>query len=218
MRMSRPVVYVLDDEADIVDLVEVFLKDQDVEVRKFTRPEDFLTDFDGTPEGCLIMDIQMPGLNGVQVLERIRGWLPVFPVVFISAHANVPITVTVMQHGAFDLIQKPFDREEIVKRTRRALEWSKDIRVKFKDSAETWSGMQSLTQREREIMDLLLAGMSSREIAAKLDISRFTVDHHRAHIMDKLKSPSLSGLTSAVARAKTIFESGSSIVRLGETP
>jgi len=216
--MSRPVVYVLDDEADIVDLVEVFLKDQDVEVRKFTRPEDFLTDFDGTPEGCLIMDIQMPGLNGVQVLERIRGWLPVFPVVFISAHANVPITVTVMQHGAFDLIQKPFDREEIVKRTRRALEWSKDIRVKFKDSAETWSGMQSLTQREREIMDLLLAGMSSREIAAKLDISRFTVDHHRAHIMDKLKSPSLSGLTSAVARAKTIFESGSSIVRLGETP
>ena len=216
--MTRPIVYVLDDEVDMVDLVDVFLKDQNVELRKFTRPDDFLAEFDGTPEGCLVMDIQMPGLNGVQVLERISGWLPVFPVVFISGHANVPIAVTLMQQGAFDLIQKPFDREELITKTRRALDWSKDIRVKYKESAEVWSGMQTLTQRECEVMDLLLAGMSSREIAGKLDISRFTVDHHRAHILDKLKSPSLSGLTSVVSRAKSIFESGNNLVRLGETP
>jgi FixJ family two-component response regulator len=211
----KPTVYILDDEADIVELISIFLADRDILLKKFTKGEPFLEQFNGANHGCLIMDIQMPGLNGIEVLEKIKGWLPVFPVLFISAHANVPITVNLMRQGAFDLIQKPFTKEELLGRVDRAIQWSRDVREAHKEATETWNGMQSLTQREREILDLLLDGMSSKEIAEKLDISRFTADHHRAHIMDKLKSPSLSGLTSAVAKAKTTFDVSNPLRKLG---
>ena len=211
----KPTVYILDDEADIVELISIFLGEREIDLRKFTKGEAFLEQFNGINPGCLIMDIQMPGINGVEVLEKIQGWLPVFPVLFISAHANVPITVNLMQKGAFDLIQKPFTKEDLVGRVDRAIQWSRNVRDTHKEATATWNGMQSLTQREREILDLLLDGMSSKEIAEKLDISRFTVDHHRAHIMDKLKSPSLSGLTSAVARAKTTFNVINPLRKLG---
>jgi RNA polymerase sigma factor (sigma-70 family) len=213
--LMKPTVYILDDEHEIVELISIFLADHQVEIKKFTKGEVFLEHFDGTNAGCLIMDIQMPGIDGTQVLEKIVGWLPVYPVLFVSAHANVPITVKLMQRGAFDLIQKPFTKEELVTRVERAIKWSQEIRQSHKESSVIWTGMQSLTQREKEILDLLLNGMSSKEIAEKLSISRYTVDHHRAHILDKLQCPSLSGLTSAVAKAKATFEGANPILKIG---
>jgi two-component system, LuxR family, response regulator DctR len=216
--MNKSRIYILDDQQEVVDLAALFLTGLDVDLRKYTNPEKMLADFDGAVDGCLIVDLQMPNLNGIQVLERLRGWLPMFPVLFVTAFADIPLTVSIMQAGAFDLIQKPFSRDDLVKRVMLALAWSKDLRTRQKESIEIWIAIQSLTTREMEILDHLVAGMSSREIGEKLAISRFTVDHHRAHILSKLSVSTLSGLTSAVSRAKTLFEMGNGPVRLGVLP
>lgn len=204
--MERPIIYIVDDEPEIVELISVFLREINAEIRKFQNPEDFLQSFDGTRHGCVLMDIQMPGLTGIQVLDRISGWLSVYPVILVSGHANVPITVSAMKVGAYDVLQKPFTQTEITHQVKKALHWGVEMREKNGEVTQTWAAMQKLTPREKEVMNLLLEGHSSRDISTILNISRFTADHHRSHILEKLNCLSLSGMTSAVARAKAFFE------------
>jgi two-component system response regulator FixJ len=205
--MEKYVTYVLDDEPDMVELVSSYLRAQGHIVRSFTDSNRFLNDFSGHEARCLVLDLQMPELHGLEVLDQIKAWLPVMPVIFISAHADVPMAVRMMKQGAFDLLQKPFTHEEFLACLDRAMIWSADIHARYQDARKVWCGLQSLTPRETEILDFLLVGLTSREISERLSISRFTVDHHREHIMSKLQSPSLSGLTSSVAQAKAVFDS-----------
>jgi FixJ family two-component response regulator len=110
-----------------------------------------------------------------------------------------------MQAGAFHVIQKPVIQQEIISCLEAALAWSRNLRKTQKESVEIWIAMRKLTLREAEILELLVDGLSSRDIGEKLTISRFTVDHHRARILSKLEVPTLSKLTSCVARAKALF-------------
>lgn len=204
--MAKPVVYILDDDADMVEISSLILSGLDVKIKKYTDARKMLAEFDGCEEGCLLVDFQMPERSGLQVLEEIRGWLPLFPAVLLTGHADVDITLKAMKIGAFDLLQKPVAEHELLELVGNALAWSKNIRLKNADSVALWAAMQSLTRRELEVLDIILAGFSSREIGEKLNISRFTSDHHRANILSKLKLPTIGALLSQVTRAKLLFE------------
>jgi two-component system response regulator FixJ len=204
--MEANITYVLDDEPDMIELLSSYVESRGRLVKTYTDPKRFLEEFQGARAACVILDLQMPELHGLDVLERIKGWVPVVPVVFISAHADVPMAVRMMKQGAFDLLQKPFTKEAFWACYDRSLAWAQSLDARYQHVRQIWCGIQSLTPRETEILEFLLAGLSSRAIAEQLGISRFTVDHHREHIMTKLHSPSLSGLTSAVAQAKAVFE------------
>ncbi len=212
--MAKPVVYILDDNTDMVDLSAIILSSLDVKFQKYTDPRKMLAEFDGSAEGCLLVDFEMPELSGLQVLEKIGGWLPLFPAVLLTGHADVQITRNAMKSGAFDLLQKPFLGPELLELVGNALAWSKSIRLKNLESVTVWTAMQSLTNRELEVLGLILAGMASREIGEKLNISRFTADHHRANILNKLKLPTIGALLSQVTRAKTLFENEHSNFRV----
>jgi two-component system, LuxR family, response regulator FixJ len=210
--MTKPMVYILDDDKDVVELVSILLNDSDFTIRKYTDPRKMIADFDGRLEGCLLLDYMMPELSGLGVLEKIKGWLPLFPVVLLTGHADVPTTLSAMKIGAFDLLEKPVAGPELLAMVGNALAWSKNIRLKNLESVTVWAAMQSLSCRELEVLDLILAGCASRDIGKKLKISRFTADHHRANILSKLELPTIGALLTAVTRAKTLFESDSSAV------
>lgn len=203
----KPIFYLLDDDHATLDLVEMHLEGMNGEVRKYTDAEAMLADFDGTKDGCLFVDLKMPGVTGMEVLQRMQAWAPIFPIIILSAYANVSMTVSIMRAGAFHLIEKPVIRDELLASLEAALSWAKDLRKKQKESIEIWIAMQTLTPRESEVLNFLVEGLSSRDIGEKLSISRFTVDHHRARILAKLSVSTLSKLTSCVARAKAVIGS-----------
>lgn len=204
--LTKPTIYILDDDLDLVSLTIKMLDPFDVTIQKYTDPQKLLENFDGSLEGCLLLDFYMPSMNGAQVLEKIKGWLPIFPVVIISAGADMPMTLAAMKSGVFHLLQKPLSEHDLIEQVGNALSWSKNIRLKNTESLTIWSAMQKLSPREKQVLDLILEGLASREIGVKLSISRFTADHHRANILSKLGLPTIGALLTQVTRAKTVFE------------
>lgn len=205
-----PLIYVVDDDEDVREQIESVLVDAGYNVKSFARAEPFLDVFEPERPGCLVLDERMPGLRGTQVLEKVRKWLSMFPVLLVTGFADVPLAVAVMQCGAFDVVEKPFSSKDLVSRVKRAVEYSKSIWDRNREDAQNWAALQTLTPRETEILSLILEGHSSRTVGAKLTISPRTVDNHRVHIMTKLRAKSLGDLGRAVTRAKTIFGSDNS--------
>lgn len=199
------IIYVVDDDDDIREQFKSSLTDQGLKVMTFSRAEPFLEVFDPQKRGCLILDERMPGLRGSHVLEKVRNWLSLFPVLLVTGYADVPLAVSAMRTGAFDVIEKPIHTADLVKKVLSALHYSNTIWERNREDAENWTALQTLTPRESEILNLILEGHSSRTVGAKLDISPRTVDNHRVHIMTKLRAKSLGDLGRSVTRANTLF-------------
>lgn len=138
-------------------------------------------------------------------LEKVRNWLALFPVLLVTGYADVPLAVSAIRTGAFDVIEKPIDTANLIKKVLGALHYSDTIWERNREEAETWTALQTLTPRETEILNLILEGHSSRTVGAKLEISPRTVDNHRVHIMTKLRAKSLGDLGRSVTRANTLF-------------
>ncbi len=204
--MKKPIIYILDDDLQAQHLTGLILGRLDATVQKFTDSYELLKKFEGNLEGCLLIDLSVPSVLDLQVLEKLKGWLPIFPVIMLTNPADIPMTQQVMKTRAFHSLQKPMTEQDLLQQIGDALSWSKNIRLKNMESVAVWSSMQKLSKRELEVLDLILAGLASREIGTKLSISRFTADHHRANILTKLELPTIRSLLSQVTRAKTIFE------------
>lgn len=203
----EPLVYIVDDDDDVREQLESALVGAGISVKSFARARPFLDVFEPQQCGCLIIDERMPGLSGSKVLEQVSKWLPIFPVLLVTGYADVPLAVSAMRAGAYDVIEKPFSMEWFVKRTMQALAYSRTIWDQGRADAENWAALQTLTPREAQILDLVLEGLSSRAVGEHLKISPRTVDNHRVHIMTKLRAKSLGDLGRAVTRARTIFSS-----------
>ena len=199
--MSDEHVFVVDDDADIRDSMRLLLEVAGFKVRNFTSAKQFLAD-DSIKHGCLIADIRMPDMSGLELQEEVARRHLELPVIIMTGHGDVPLAVRAMKAGAVDFLEKPFDDEKMLASVRRALDIGSKARSRNAEAKAAKTLLDSLTPRERGVLDKLVQGRSNKVVAYELGISPRTVEIHRAHIMGKMDASSLSDLVRVVLAAE----------------
>ena len=191
---EAPVVFVVDDDSEVCNAMRAVLEDDGHPVETYSSSEAFLEAYHPGRAGCLLLDAYLPGMNGVQLLRRLHDRGDILPVIVITGSSDVPIAVEAMKAGALDFIEKPISAHELLDSLNNALEQSRDSSKLLASREIAAATIASLTPRQHQIMDMVLAGHPSKNIAADLGISQRTVENHRASIMDKTGSKSLPAL------------------------
>jgi two-component system response regulator FixJ len=199
--MSDDQVFVVDDDADIRDSMRLLLEVAGFKVRSFHSPKHFLAD-DHPKHGCLIADIRMPDMSGLELQEEVTRRHIELPVIIITGHGDVPLAVQAMKAGAIDFLEKPFSDDMILASVRRAMEIGSRARGRAAETKAAKDLLSALTPRERGVLDKLVQGRSNKVVAYELGISPRTVEIHRAHIMSKMEASSLSDLVRVVLAAE----------------
>ena len=200
--MSKGPVYIVEDEAEICEDVRTLLESNGYKVHSYSSGEDFLDGWDGSLVGCLLLDMRMAGMSGLEVLNRISDATKVLPVLLFTSLLDMHLAVQATKNGVHDYCPKPFSPDVILAKVHDALVVNES---RLKDQAkniQTLQALTSLTVREREILDLLCDGLSSKQIGEALGISSFTVDNHRARIMSKLGVNSVSQVVQMTLNAR----------------
>jgi len=190
----QPTVFVVDDDEAMRDSIRWLLESVSLSARMFNSANDFLNASDLCQPGCILLDVRMPGMSGMELLEQLKEHGILQPVIIITGHGDVPMAVRALKHGAFDFIQKPFNGQELLDRVNAALKVDRENRQHHEEIEDLRSHFDVLTTREREIMEHVVAGNSSKTIGKKLGISSRTVDIHRSNIMKKLNIRSIAEL------------------------
>jgi len=196
--MTQPTAYVVDDEESIRTLWEWLMRSNGIPVQTFPSAAAFIQAYRRGDGGCLVLDVRLPGMSGPELQDYLRRESIEIPIVFVSAHADVPTAVNAMKGGAVDFIQKPFDYREAVAVVRRALErdaHGRERRAKREQLAER---LAALTERERGVLQRIIEGKANKVIAAELDISVKTVEAHRAKVMEKMAADSVAELVQRI--------------------
>jgi RNA polymerase sigma factor (sigma-70 family) len=195
--VSDATVFVIDDDASVRDSINLILSLKGVRTQLFSSAEDFLEAYRPEWRGCILTDLQMPGMSGLDLQQALHERGVLLPVVVLTAHGDVPTTRVAMKGGAFDFLEKPINDEVLLDVLNNAIR--EDIHRHAAESAEDAlrSRLARLTPREREVLDLLVEGLSHREIAARLTISPRTVEVYKARMMEKLQCRSLAELIRA---------------------
>jgi two-component system response regulator FixJ len=195
--MTEPIVYVVDDDASIRELIAWLMKREGICVETFANARDFLAAWRDRGPGCLVLDLYMPGMSGLELQQYLIDHGVSIPMIFLSGRADVPKAVHAVKSGAVDFIEKPFDYRRIVEVVRESLRRDAQARPQRERGREAARRLATLSQREREVLERVCAGRTNREIAEDLAISVKTVEAHRAHIMEKLEVGSLAELVQA---------------------
>ena len=192
--MPDKTVFVVDDDAGVRQGLRFMLRAAGYSVEAFPSARSFLEDYHPRRGGCLLLDIQMPQISGLELQQtlNLRGWR--IPVIFITGHGTVPLAIAAMKTGAFDFIEKPLREDALVESIDRALRWNDKAYEERLERATLQTRAASLTPREREVFELVATGEPNKAIARHLGISFRTVELHRAHIIEKLQARSLSDL------------------------
>ena len=207
MSSSLPMVYIVDDEEVVRDALGWLLRSRRQLFEGFASAEAFLDFLDGLPEGgahwpncpsCLLLDVRMPGLSGLALFERLieRGLLQRLPVIFLTGHGDVPSAVDALKRGAYDFVEKPFSDNALVDRVLQALAQSGEAIALRDQDRLLQQRVQELTEREREVMQLIVRGLPNKLIADQLNISVRTVEVHRARVFDKMEVKSAVELSN----------------------
>lgn len=191
---DKQVVHVIDDDDALRDSVRLFLVNEGLSVRTYASATDFLDGLDSAPAGCVVTDVRMPGMSGMDLLAHIVGKGLALPVIVVTGHADVPLAVRAMKQGAIDLLEKPFQADELIGAVRRALALGKDSQANEADTQEILARLATLSVRENEVLDRLIKGQPNKIIAYEMGISPRTVEVHRANVMKKTQAGSLSEL------------------------
>jgi len=198
-------VYVVDDDEAVRDSLQWLLEGKDYRVRCFDSAETFLSRYDPREVACVLVDIRMPGISGLELQDRLIERKSPLPIVFITGHGDVPMAVNTMKKGAMDFIQKPFKEDELVSLVERMLD---QARESFSDSltaANRDALMAKLTTREAQVLERIVAGRLNKQIADDLGISIKTVEAHRANIMEKLNAKTVADLlTTALGQTAKV--------------
>ena len=187
-------VYVVDDDEAVRDSLQWLLEGKDYRVRCFDSAESFLSRYDAREIACLIVDIRMGGMTGLELQNRLIESGSPLPIVFITGHGDVPMAVDTMKKGAMDFIQKPFKEEQLVSLVERMLELARDAFAEHQVAASRGALMARLTLREAQVLERIVAGRLNKQIADDLGISIKTVEAHRANIMEKLNANTVADL------------------------
>ena len=201
MTISDAAVFVVDDDALIRDSLKQLVKSVGLQVETFSSTQAFLdTELPDTPS-CLILDIRMPGLSGLDLQDELVKRGISIPIIFITGHGTVPMSVRAMKAGAVDFLQKPFEDQELLDIIHHAIEQNKQTRIYQTEINEIEQHIKSLTLREHEILVLVTAGMLNKQISYDLKLSENTVKTHRARIMQKMEVESFAELVRATEKA-----------------
>ncbi|HSV70168.1 MAG TPA: response regulator [Methylibium sp.] len=195
-RTAEPTAYVVDDNPAVRDAIRWLVEQVKIPARTFASAAEFLDAYHPDMAGCLILDMRMPGMSGLDLQERLRVIGASLPIIIVTGHGDVPVTVRAMKAGAFEFLQKPFNDQVLLDSITAAMRRHADLLTERQRDKDARQALSSLTAREREVLHLLREGKSSKLIAADLDISTRTVEGHRAHIMAKLGVKTLPQLVN----------------------
>jgi len=201
-------VYVVDDDEGVRDSLQWLLEGKDYRVRCFDSAENFLSRYDPKEVACLIVDIRMGGMSGLELQEKLTEKNSPLPVVFITGHGDVPMAVDTMKKGAMDFIQKPFKEEDLVPLVEQMLEKAKESFAGHQQAASRDALMSKLTSREAQVLERIVAGRLNKQIADDLGISIKTVEAHRANIMEKLNANTVADLLKIALGSTTAKTAG----------
>ncbi len=204
MNDQEVTVFIVDDEEPICDSVSLLLRSVGLRTRTFNDPQQFLREYSPEHPGCLIIDVRMPGMSGLDVQRVLSERRCSMPLIFITGHGDVPMAVEAMRAGAFDFLQKPFNDEDLIRRVQKALEQDARERAELQRTDEIQARWSSLTAREREVAQMLVDGGANKAIALDLDISERTVELHRARVMQKMEVRSLAQLVKLVLTLRQV--------------
>ncbi len=195
---SQALVFVVDDDEAVRSSTKLLLKSVGLPAVTYPSAQEFLDNYDPLQPGCVVLDVRMPLMSGLELqqLLNIRG--AIIPVIFITGHGDIPMAVDAMQHGAFDFLQKPFRDQDLLDRVQKALEKDRINRVQLREKTRIQERRESLTPREREILELMTRGKPNKVMAADLGVSQRTVEIHRARVMEKMGASSLAQLVRMV--------------------
>ncbi|CRI63484.1 Transcriptional regulatory protein fixJ [Thiocapsa sp. KS1] len=191
---TRSTVFVLDDDEDVRQSLHWLFESVSMPVEVFGSATEFLAHPGCEGPGCLVLDVRMPEMDGLELLEALRTHRIGLPVIMISGHADVPMAVKAMQSGAVDFIQKPVNHQDLLQRVRRALAADERFRAEIGDPRFIAERLEQLTAKEREVLEAIVNGSTNKAIAGSLDVSVRTVETHRANLMRKLKVHSTADL------------------------
>lgn len=197
-------VYVVDDDADLRQSLQWMLSHEGFEVHSYPSGERFLNAYEPNEGGCLVLDVRMPEMGGLELQRRLRQRGRLLPIIMMTAHSDVVTAVTAIKEGSLDFIEKPFRHDELISKIRGALEidhLDRERRCRFATVAER---IGRLTPRERQVMDLLVEGKISKQIALELGCSVRTIESHRARVMHKMGVDTIAQLVRAALEAREL--------------
>jgi FixJ family two-component response regulator len=201
MTEPNPTIFVIDDDASIRKSLSRLLRSVGQTTETFASAEEFLgrEHFDGI--GCLILDVQMPGLSGMDLQAELNKADYHLPIIFITGHGDIPMSVEAMRKGAVDFLTKPFDDEELLQAVEKAIEKGRQTRAEYDEILDIRRRIQLLTPREHEVLRQVIIGLLNKQIAWNLDIAEKTVKIHRGRIMEKLRVQSVADLVRLAEKA-----------------
>jgi two-component system response regulator FixJ len=198
VKEKTPTVFIVDDDDGVRSSIRLLLKSIGLAATPMASAQEFLAAFDPAQPGCLVLDIRMPAMSGMELQQQLNLRGATIPVIFITGHGDVPMAVEAMQLGAFDFLQKPFRDQELIDRVQKALARDRDTRAALQKHDQIRQKLQSLTPRETEVLELMTKGKQNKVMAGELGLSQRTVEIHRAHVMEKMGASSVAQLVRMV--------------------
>jgi len=194
IQQPAPTVYVVDDDDGMRRALGALLSTVGYKTALFSRPSEFLADFKPDSAGCLVLDIRMPEMSGLELQQQLNRTGAMLPVIFITGHGDVPMAVQAIKDGAFQFIQKPFRDQDLLDHINHALQQDAENRKDLARRAEVLRRLETLTPRERQVMELVVEGEANKVMAIDLGLSERTVEIHRAKVMEKMGARSVAHL------------------------
>lgn len=194
MKSDKPTVHVIDDDEAVRDSISMLLDTENIEHKVYASAIDFLNAYNDSMCGCLVLDIRMPGMTGLELQETLNRRHASLPIIFITGHGDIPMAVEAMRRGALDFLRKPFGEDDLLQRVNEALTQAAEGREERNAHEAVHEHFESLSPREREVFERVAAGQANKFVAIELGISERTVEIHRAQVMKKMGARSLAQL------------------------
>ena len=199
-----PTVFIVDDDRDVRESLQELLESVGLHSQSFGTAQEFLSSPRSGNPSCLVLDVRLPGISGLDLQHELKRGKVGIPIIFLTAHADVPMSVKAMKSGAVEFLTKPFRQQDLLDAIQRSLTRDRIVREKQRDIAELRQRHNKLSVREREVMNLVISGMLNKQIAAELTASEATVKMHRSQVMKKMQANSLPELVRMADKLKSI--------------
>ena len=187
-------IYIVDDDESVAEMLTALLLSVGYQVATFESANDFLSAYDPDDDGCLLLDMRLPGMSGLRLQDELKALDAALPIIFLSGHADIGTAVRVMREGAFDFIQKPFHEQALLEAVQGAVHAGQDAGDRRRRRNSALERLERLTPRERQVLERMLEGKPNKVMAMELDLSQRTIEIHRANVMRKMEADSIAAL------------------------